>query len=117
MRKFEVFFNKIATLRSNLRGENAIAAKATIGASIENHRTLSVNQTIQYLIAIRKVKLAKQLEAVYPILKPEIVSKRLDLTRRSDAIDIEEFVSVYRHLIMDNKLYRKTVANTLSKVV
>jgi len=116
MRKFEVFFNKIATLRSDLRGENGMTAKVIIGASIDNHRTLSVNQTIQYLLAIRKVKLAKQLETIYPVLKPEIVSKRLDLTKRSDAIDIAEFVDTYRHLVMNNKLYRRTVATQLRKV-
>jgi len=115
MRKFEAFFNKIATLRSNLRGENGIVAKAVIGASVDNHRTLSVKQTVEFLIATRKIKLAKELEAVYKLLQPEIAVYREN--DRTDAIDIAEFVNVYRDLVMDNDLYRRSVSGILSKVV
>lgn len=117
MRKFERFFRQIADIRSDMRNQFQIdLVKVLAGNSISNKRTPSVNQTIKYLKYKRKKKLANQLEAVYSVLKPEIVSRRLDLTRRTDAIDLTEFVNTYRHLVMNNKLYRRSVAIQLRKV-
>lgn len=114
MRKFEQFFKSIAKVRSNVRGENGVVAKAIIGASIDNHRTLTLNQTVQYLLAIRKVKLAKQLQAVSEVIVPEI---KVNRSNRTDAIDLSEFVNTYRNYVMDTKTLRRTVAAKLSKVV
>lgn len=114
MRKFEQFFKSIAQVRSNVRGENGVVAKAIIGASIDNHRTLTLNQTVQYLLAIRKVKLAKQLQAVSEVIVPEI---KVNRSNRTDAIDLSEFVNTYRNYVMNTKTLRRTVAAKLSKVV
>ena len=117
MRKFEQFFIKIADIRSKMRNQFEIdLVKTLAGNSMNNKRTPSVSQTIKYLKYKKKHKLANQLEAVYSVLRPEIVSRRLDLTRRTDAIDLTEFVNTYRHLVMNNKLYRRSVATQLRKV-
>lgn len=116
MRKFEIFFNKIATLRSELRGENGFVAKAIIGASVGNNRTLTVNQTIQYLQVTRKVKLAKQLAAVKAVLQEEISCHRSENNNRTDAVDLNEFVTTMRQVVMNERRYRKEIGNILKVV-
>lgn len=120
MRKFQKFFLKVAQIRSELKGNNLVYVKEVIGDSANNKRTLTVNQLIRYL-SLGEVrgdkKLARQIKAVFPVLKSEIVGARRDLTQRTDAIDVTEFVNTYRHVVMNNKLYRRTVATKLSKVV
>lgn len=113
MRKFEKFFLEIADVRSYFRGPKTKLAKYTVGDAIHNNRTLTVNQTIRLLKLERKTKLAKQLEATYKVIGPAVIVQR---RRRTDAVDLNEFVTVYRRLVMNNKILRRTVANTLRKV-
>lgn len=115
MRKFEQVFKNIADLRSTVRGEGGILAKAIIGASIHNNRTLSVNQTIQYLNAIGKKKLAKEIATVYPVLRPYIVQDRVTNTRRTDAIDLAELVDTYRAVVMEDRKLRRVISSKLNK--
>lgn len=117
MRKFQKFFLKVADLRSQLKGNNLVHAKEVIGDSTMNKRTLTVNQLIRYL-SLGEVrgdkKLARQLKAVQSVLNPAIKATRYN---RTDAIDITEFVSAYRQLVMNDRVLRRNVASRLSKVV
>lgn len=118
MRKFELVFKKVAKVRSNLRGNvQTLFAKEVIGAATNNNRTLTVNQTIQYLEAIGQKKLAKQVKAAYSVLRPTVQEQRIyDGVLRTDAIDIDEFVRVYREEVMNTKNLRKQVSNALRGV-
>ncbi len=115
MPKFQKFFKEITTLRSELRGINTLLAKAVIGDSVKNNRTITVNQTIRFLNVVGQVKLAKQLEAVYDALKPFISTARVE-TLRTDAVDLEELVAIYRQVVMNERLNRQEIGQLISKV-
>lgn len=111
MRKFEQFFTNIATVRSVLRGKIAKQVKQVIGDSVNNNRTLTVSQTIRFLETNGQKALANQLRKVNTVLEPRIRNSR----QRTDAVDISEFVSTYRQLVMNNKELRRDIGNVLKR--
>lgn len=114
MRKFELFFNKVAKFRSDMRNiANSDSVKDLIGDSTNNNRTVTVNQTVRYLDRVGKKKLARQLKQVHQHFLVGIKGHR---DNRTDAVDIEEFVKYYRNNVMNRKTLRKYVANILRSV-
>ncbi len=115
MRKFQAFFLRIANLRQELITVTPMVKEA-IGDSTNNNRTLTVNQVIRYL-RVSPVKgnkkLVKQLTSVYDILREDIVSDRRQATRRTDAVDFNEFVTTYRSVVMDDRKKRLTIGKVL----
>ncbi len=117
MRKFQRFFNNIANVRANLRGEATKVAKYSIGDSTNNNRTLTVKQTIRYLDEVGNDELATALDNVSRILENEVLAQRREVgSRRTDAIDIGELVSVYRQEVMNKRRLRREIGNTLRTV-
>ena len=111
MRKFEQFFTNIATVRSVLRGNIAKQVKQVIGDSTNNNRTLTVSQTVRFLETNGQKALANQLKRVNSVLEPHIRANRV----RTDAVDISEFVSTYRTLVMNRRELRTNVSNALKR--
>jgi len=111
MRKFERFFITIADFRADMRNRtNSQFVKEIIGDSVDNNRTVTVNQTIRYLEQVGKRKLANNLRVTYSLLQEHIKAHR---DARTDAIDLNEFVTTYRSYVMDNRLFRRSVARSL----
>jgi len=100
MRLFQNAFNQLADLRSVARGFNTKLMKRAIGDSINNNRTLTVNQAIRFANKVGLYTLASTLEVTASILETEILEARVS---RTDAIDLNELVSTYRNLIMVKK--------------
>jgi len=114
MRKFEKFFNNVATVRSILRGEIAKQVKVQLGDSANNNRTLTVNQTVRFLKDNGHISLANQIQKVREVIEPTIKTvRRANKVNRTDAIDISEFVNVYRTYVMNNKVLRPKVSVAL----
>lgn len=115
MPKYQRFFKKIAKFRSDMRySANSDSVKDLIGDSTQNNRTVTVNQVHRYLVQTGQVTNAERLAATYEVLRPIIKSTRLyDGCQRTDAIDIDEFVRVYRHEVMDTKNQRKKISTVL----
>jgi len=114
MRKFEKFFNNVATVRSILRGKIAKQVKVQLGDSANNNRTLTVNQTVRFLKENGHISLANQIEKVREVIEPTIKTvRRTNKVNRTDAIDISEFVNVYRTYVMNNKVLRPKVSVAL----
>lgn len=117
MRKFETFFNVLTTIRSIVRNRKDKGLKKKIGDSIKNNRTLTVNQTIRVLNILGNTRVANELQAVYTVLKADIVEARINRgSVRTDAVDLTELTNLYRNEVMKNKKYRNIIGRTLSKV-
>lgn len=114
MRKFQRFFNDIATIRAELRGEQVTFAKEVIGDSANNNRTLTVSQTIRYLNELGYTDLAVELSSVRNVLEPVIIRRRKN--RRSDAVDLSEFVNTYRNVVMNSGKLRTQIGVALRNV-
>jgi hypothetical protein len=80
----------LVKLEQTMRLYGSTGIKLTVGDSIFNHRTASVNQTIRFLKANRMPSLARRLSVAYSILKPSMAYNR-KRGRRSDAYDLTEF--------------------------
>lgn len=104
MRRFHKFFKEITEVRASLRG---------VYATPNSNRTLTVNQVVKKL---GKKKLAKQLQIIKPILMDTIKAYRSENNSRTDAVDISEFVNVYRHAVMNEGRFRKEIGQLLSLV-
>ena len=115
VRQFEKFFNKIAKFRSDMRNiANSDSVKDLIGDSKNNNRTVSVNQVVRYLDKTGKKRLARQLKAVNKLMLPRIKEiRKSDGVKRTDAVDMEELVRVYRVEVMDSPTYRPRVTQVL----
>lgn len=110
MRKFQKFFNDIAWYASYTRQPIIRdSIKRKLGHSTNNNRTLSVQQAMLDLIQSNRSTMANELERVYDILKPQIKAKRT----RTDAIDLSEFVSTYRTIVMDSRKLRRQIGSIL----
>lgn len=115
MRKFQETFNALTEVRALLRGREVRSVKKILGDSTKNNRTLTVAQTVRFLNKTGAHNLAKRLNVVSSILKPQILKRRKN---RTDAIDINELVSVYRTVVMNGRsdVYRKRIGTAVSKV-
>lgn len=109
MRKFQEYFVKLATIRAKSRGKVSKLVKAAIGDSSNNNRTLTVSQLARYslhLSGVPDVRLAK----VFKLLEKDILKRR---NKRTDAIDINELVNVYREQVIENRKYRRQIGSIL----
>lgn len=88
--KVAVFLNN---LRDIIKTLDTTEVKDTIGDSINNNRTLTVNQVIRYLVTRRNPKLkalGTQLSAVYYTIGKSALEMRYN--NRTDALDINELI-------------------------
>lgn len=117
MRKFQVVFNELAEVRSQCRNGRTTKIKAVLGDSTTNNRTLTVNQVIRYLRLTKRKTLANRLETVSEILKPVVLARReIRSSLRTDAVDINELVTVYREKVMNGRMLRNTLGKALRGV-
>lgn len=115
MRRFQEAFNLLVEFRSMARGFNTKVIKTTIGDSTKNNRTITVGQTIRFAKKIGEKRAARVIEATFGVLEEEILSRR---NFRTDAVDLNELVTVYREVLMKNKneQFRRKVGTAVSKV-
>jgi len=118
MPKYQQFFYDLLNLQQSVSLSKDIV-KEVIGDSVNNHRTLSVNQVIRYAKAnqVRNGKrVAKQIRNVYYILKPLIKHDRTNGGTgryRTDAIDFNELVSTYRAVVMNDRELRSVIGRAV----
>jgi len=110
MRKFQAFFNDIVLIRYHLRGYKTKLVKSSLGDSTLNNRTLTVSQTIRYLEINAEYVLATYLSNTSSFLEKDILKAR---NRRTDAIDINEFVNTYRKQVIEKQKYRREIGRLL----
>lgn len=116
--KHQTFFDNLVNV---VDGLDTSSVKSVIGDSINNNRTLSVNQVIRYLETRRSTAsktLAAQLSAAYDVLRPIILKHRESRNNRQDAIDIYEFIDVFELRVLSGRStnIRKTVSKGLRSV-
>lgn len=109
MRKFQEYFVKLATIRAKSRGKVGKFVKQAIGDSINNNRTLTVSQLFRYSRYLSGT-LDIKLEKVFKLLEKDILKVR---NKRTDAIDINELVNVYRTQVIENRKYRRQIGSIL----
>lgn len=112
--RYHQFFKILLTLKE--LNVIKLHVKYQIGDSINNNRTLTVNQVIRSLKYNNRTKVAKQLQTIYTFLIEDIKCDRSETTNRTDAIDINELVSTYRAIVMNDRRHRNTIGQLLSKV-
>lgn len=117
MKRFQEFFKNVTMYKSVLQGRNTKSVKELLGDSVNNNRTLTVNQLIRFLTLAKDTTFANQISAVNEIIEPLVMEHRfITGSKRTDAIDYNEFVSVYRTEVMNNRNHRKVIGRALSKV-
>lgn len=117
MPKYQKFFYDLLDVQQ-YTNENKYTIKKLLLDSTANNRTVSVNQILRYTASIgrpKATKFARQLGQVYSILKPRIKNERRSTTKRTDAIDLNELVSTYRSVVMNDRELRQVVGQALSK--
>lgn len=111
MSKYNNFYNSLVGVVGNL---NTNSVKERLGDSTHNHRTLTVNQVVRFLNTKRTKglkNLGNSLQNVYEILKEDIIANRL--SRRTDAIDINEFISFYESEVICLGNHRGTIGRNV----
>jgi len=110
--KYLNFINLLGSLVEDL---NTSHVKSTIGDSINNNRVLTVSQVIRFLESANGLrgskKLARNLSNVYEFLRQDIVETRIN--KRTDAIDINEFIVFYTHSVIGIGEFREIIGRTL----
>jgi hypothetical protein len=115
--RYQTFFNVIVELRSLLRDQqNTKNIKLKVGDSINNNRTITVNQVIRYFYSVGADSIASEIASVYEYLRPVILNARDLSTQRTDSIDFSEFVNVYREYVMNQRHERNTIGRLIGKV-
>lgn len=115
--KYVTFFDELVGF---LETTDTNTIKVAIGDSINNNRTLSVNQVIRFLTTRRtpsKKALGESLVNVYTMLKPTIISKRINA--RTDAVDINEFLNVYERSVLNSrsKFVKRNIGSQINVAV
>lgn len=105
MNKTVLFKNSVKEVLDNFT-TNEI--KELIGDSVNNHRVLTVNQVSRFLRTKKRTRvLAKQLNAVYSKVRVSVLATRfLNGSRRTDAIDINEFFMTFEELTFSKNTSR-----------
>lgn len=117
MEKFKEFFAVLTAIRSGVRYEGHRMVKEFIGDSTRNHRTPSVRQMIRLCTENKDKRTAKELEAVYGIMRPFLSYARAESgSRRTDAYDINELVTVYRDRVMNQGQFRRQIGQALGRI-
>lgn len=117
MEKFKEFFAVLTAIRSGVRYEGHRMVKEFIGDSTRNHRTPSVRQMIRLCSENKDKRTAKELEAVYTVMRPFLKFERLNNdSKRTDAYDINELVTVYRDRVMNQGQFRRQIGQALGRV-
>ncbi len=110
--KYYVFFE---SLKDILGGLDSTKVKKFIGDSTKNNKTLTVMQLVRYLTNSKKRNLNKlglDLDTIYSDLKSTLYKYRN--INRTDALDINEFLRIFRFLLIDtdnSNLRRKVSAS------
>ena len=111
MTKVESFVNRLTLV---LEIHNRDSIKSIIGDSTNNNRTLTVNQVIRFLNKNGYRKLAAEINALYFRLNNEIRDFRNTTSSRTDAIDVNEFLTVVECVGYSTSMTR-SLAQVLSK--
>lgn len=99
MAKYKLFFNTLITV---LNRYDTTDIKLAIGDSINNHRTVTVNQVIRFLGTRRNASLkalSADLQVAYNTIREDMLSTR-SYTNRTDALDINEFIDTYSVVVI-----------------
>lgn len=110
MSKVSNFYN---SLQGILAKTDTLGAKLTIGDSINNNRALTVSQVIRFFEESSfsgSKKLSYNLASVFEEVRPMILNTRT--TRRTDAVDINEFVEFYRIEVLNGNKFAKSVISS-----
>lgn len=115
MNKAEQFYE---TLTNVLGDYNPETIKTFLNDSTFNNRTVSVNQVIRFLRyqnsrSLRS--LAIDLQTTYDSLRWKLTQRRSILNkRRTDAVDINEFVRLYAIECIVNPTFRRSLGHKLT---
>lgn len=121
MTKLESFLNDLETVvsRTGTSSSSTKVIKRVAGGSVRNNRVPSVNQVITYLTSKNSSRQQREigntLRALYDLTRSELRRNRLSLvsgrtTSRTDAVDINEFISNLPDVVSDSGLTRKVNA-------
>ncbi len=113
MSKLNNFINEVATVLSVVNADSAYA-KEIIGDSLNNHRTLTVNQLVRYLSITGDYTLSVNVSLAYNKLRPNLKKYRNRRNNRSDAFDVNEFFAVLNNVSLRAK---PTTKQSLSKAL
>jgi len=108
------YINFYEQLANTVVGLDPQEVKSIIGDSTNNHRTLTVNQVVRFLInsdATRNVGLGRKLRSVYSLIRNDIKNSRVN--SRTDAIDINEFLLFYTGAVIGMGDYRNNISKTV----
>lgn len=109
--KYVNFFNQLNTVVNSL---DTTDVKLTIGDSINNNRSLTVNQVIRFLLSSnvqQEIELGLSLQSVYGLIKADLLSSRIN--NRTDALDINEFINFYSTEVIGNTEYGSVIGRSL----
>lgn len=109
--KYVNFFNQLNTVVNSL---DTADVKLTIGDSINNNRSLTVNQVIRFLLSSnvqQEIELGLSLQSVYGLIKSDLLNSRIN--NRTDALDINEFINFYSTEIIGNTQYGNVIGRSL----
>jgi hypothetical protein len=101
-----------AGLQEVLNKHSRNSIKSAIGDSISNNRTVTVSQLIRFLHTRRTPalkSLGNQLEIMYDLLFINLGEYRNNF--RTDAFDINEFLSVYEDLVLEGTTTTKRLVS------
>jgi len=110
--KYVNFFQQLSTVVGSL---DPVEVKLTIGDSINNNRTLTINQVARFLTGSRNRRfklLGNSLLAVKGILNEDLINSRNN--NRTDALDINEFLNFYGETVINGGYLVNTIGRTVN---
>jgi len=108
--KYYTFINELLGVLSHT---NPTSIKRSIGDSVDNNRTPSVNQVVRFLNKRSNRRLAGNLRTVFNKLKSDIKFNRAINTNRTDAFDVYEFTNAYINTVLLNDINRRSVSQLI----
>jgi len=110
--KYVLFYSQLNNIINSL---DPVEVKLTIGDSINNNRTLTVNQLVRFLTDSKNrkfKKLGNSLLAVKELIAADIINSRNN--NRTDALDINEFLNFYGEVVISGGNYTNTIGRTVT---
>ena len=97
---------------------NTFSIKVNVGDSTNNNRVPSVRQVIRFLnTSLFGASLGADLEATYTTLQKKKLFKKLRRTNsRTDAVDINEFLTVVNKYVVKNPSLKATLGRNILSV-
>ena len=115
---------KVERLANRVRREVSMYSdsqevKGSVGGSVNNNRVPTVRQTISYLnLSSFSAGVAQDLEQVYGILlKKQLFAKLRRKNNRSDAYDINEFLTVVTKFVSKDSGLKSTLGKAITTIV